>query len=415
MTDAIIFDDGEARLGPQTDLRASFDVRTGALTSLERLTRLLGLNVIGLVVPAGLAVAAREAHGGMVHAVGQSPAVPAGTLVVNGRCAVAPAEIVELEPGQCLIDKHGAGVVAARLSKGGDYAAFFGDPLVVARGVCGGGGGVVEVERSGLLTRPWSVREFRDQCITTDLLELAAGGELEPISGVTVMGEAPVLIRDDEGARVCPGVIIDAENGPVVIDEHATVRPGSVIVGPAYVGRHSTVLDRSMIKANTAIGPFCKVAGEVGGTIFQSHSNKGHDGHLGDAWVGQWANLGAGTTNSNLLNTYGEVLMRAGPSEPLERTGQQFMGCVVGDHVKTAICTRVMTGCTLHTGAMWASGAAASGNVPAFAWVTDEHPAGTKRYRLDKFLDVMRTVMARRKVVPGDGYVARVGEVYSRG
>jgi hypothetical protein len=44
------------------------------------------------------------------------------------------------------------------------------------------------------------------------------------------------------------------------------------------------------------------------------------------------------------LNTYGEVIMRAAPESPLERTGEQFMGAIIGDHVKTAISTRIMTG-----------------------------------------------------------------------
>jgi len=411
MPDAIIFDDGLATLGPLTDLRAAFDVRTGALTNLERLTRILKLNILGLVVPQRLAGIARDTHGGLAHAVGHLPSVPSGTLVISARCTLPPTELDELEPGQSLIDKSSQGVIAARLKDAHDYAAFFADPQAVARST----GTLVEVERPCLLTHPWSVRTFRDQCLTTDLVELAAGGENDRIPGVTILGEAPVLIRDDDGARVFPGVVIDAENGPVVIDEHAVVRPGAVIIGPAYVGQHATVLDRALIKANTAIGPHCKLAGEVGGTIFQSHSNKGHDGHLGDAYVGQWVNLGAGTTNSNLLNTYAEVMMRATPQSPLERTGQQFMGCIIGDHVKTAICTRIMTGCTLHTGAMFAATAAATGNVPPFAWVTDEHAPGSKRYRPDKFLEAMHAVMARRKLTASPAYVARITELFAQG
>ncbi|MFT3685650.1 MAG: hypothetical protein QM783_12110 [Phycisphaerales bacterium] len=82
-------------------------------------------------------------------------------------------------------------------------------------------------------------------------------------------------------------------------------------MGPAYIGSHSTVIERTLVKAHSSIGPWCKVAGEVGGVVFQGFANKAHDGHLGDAFVGEWSNLGAGTTNSNLLNTYGEVTMRS--------------------------------------------------------------------------------------------------------
>ena len=139
----------------------------------------------------------------------------------------------------------------------------------------------------------------------------------------------------------------------------------------------------------------------MGGTIFQGWANKSHEGHLGDSWVGEWANLGAGTTNSNLLNTYGEVMARAGAGSPTERTGLTFFGSVIGDHVKTAICTRLMTGVTIGTGTMVASSAYVSGAVGAMRWVTD---GGEKAYRFEKFMEVARAMMARRKTAPGKAY-----------
>ena len=185
-------------------------------------------------------------------------------------------------------------------------------------------------------------------------------------------------------------------------------RAGAVIVGPAYVGPHATVMDRAVIRGQTVIGPYCKVAGEVSGTVFQGYSNKAHDGYLGDSWVGEWVNLGAGTTNSNLLNTYGEVVARATPDGPNERTGEQFFGAVIGDHAKTAICTRIMTGAVIHTGAMIATTAAASGCIGRFAWCTDE---GVRAYRMGKFVEVARAMMGRRGVTPSGGYVGRLEEL----
>ena len=166
------------------------------------------------------------------------------------------------------------------------------------------------------------------------------------------------------------------------------------------------------VGARAVIGPQCRAAGEIGSAIFQGFSNKAHDGHLGDALLGEWVNLGAGTVNSNLLNTYGEVAMRLRPSGALERSGRQFMGCIVGDHAKTAIGTRIMTGSSVGTGAMWAAGAAISGTVGSFAWVTDD---GERRFRLDKFTDIARTVMARRGVVPGAAYLERLTALHAAG
>ena len=115
------------------------------------------------------------------------------------------------------------------------------------------------------------------------------------------------------------------------------------------------MIDNAIIKPNTVIGPQCKVGGEVGATIFQGSANKAHEGHLGDSWVGKWVNLGAATVNSNLLNTYDEVTMRLDADDSRHRTGRQFMGALIGDHVKTAIGTRLMTGTVLGTGAMIAT------------------------------------------------------------
>jgi UDP-N-acetylglucosamine diphosphorylase/glucosamine-1-phosphate N-acetyltransferase len=205
-------------------------------------------------------------------------------------------------------------------------------------------------------------------------------------------------------------VVLDSEHGAIHVAEHAVVRPGAVLIGPCYVGPHSTVLERATIRPGTAIGPWCKVNGEVGGTIFQGYANKAHDGYLGDAYVGEWVNLGAGTTVSNLLNTYSEVIAKATPGGSNERTGETFLGPVIGDHVKTAICTRVMTGSILHTGSMFATTAAVSGCVGPFTWATDE---GQRVYRLDKFLEVARAAMERRKVEPSEAYIAALAALHA--
>ena len=146
----------------------------------------------------------------------------------------------------------------------------------------------------------------------------------------------------------------------------------------------------------------CKVGGEVGGTIFQGYSNKAHDGHLGDSWVGKWVNFGAGTANSNLLNTYGRVKMRLEPHGPAHCTGLRFVGTFVGDHVKFAINTRIMTGTVVGTGAMIATTAPPPAVVRRFAWLTD---SGEQVYRFEEFIKTATTMMARRDKEPSEPYL----------
>lgn len=396
MRPAIIFDDGLGRLAPLSDLRPAWAIRTGALTMVERLLGVFDVELKSVTTTQPLSAVAAGAFGRWpVNADLPPELAREPVLCVNGRCPLPHEEFLALAPGEA-ITEEGSGELIAALVIGGRWEER--SKLKTSRTLPAG----------SLLSRPWHVRTHRDACLELDLAILHNNTEnVFPTDMAFSFGRYPLTIHPT--AKVYPAVVIDREQGPVVIGEHAVLRPGCSVIGPAYIGPHSTVLDRAIVKANSAIGPWCKVAGEVGGVIFQGYANKAHDGHLGDSWVGEWANLGAGTTNSNLLNTYAEVTMRAAPDAPTERTGQQFMGAIIGDHVKTAICTRLMTGTTLGTGAMIATTAAVSGCVPAFAWCTD---AGTKSFRLDKFLEIAKAVMGRRKITPTAAYLARLAELH---
>jgi UDP-N-acetylglucosamine diphosphorylase/glucosamine-1-phosphate N-acetyltransferase len=386
-----LFDDGKGPLAPLTDLRASFDIRTGALTQVERARLVLGAEVTGLFVPEPLAGVTSEAH---PLPVNPAPADAEVVTLLNGRAPLGADVASELRSGQAIVEADSGDVIAARV-RGGQVRAI----------LAGAFTGLTREQRTGrhLLFRPWDVITWRDRCLDRDLGILAEGPSREPPAHCIVFGHHALMI--DPASKVYPGVTFDLEQGPIVVAEGATIRPGSTLVGPAYVGPGSTVFDHAIVKARSGIGPVCKVAGEVGGVIFQGHANKAHDGHLGDSWVGEWVNLGAGTINSNLLNTYGEVAAASSPDGRAERTGLRFLGAILGDHVKTAIGTRIMTGCLAGTGTMWASSAAMSGRVPPFAWETDR---GRQTYRLSKFLDVAREVMSRRHVTPGPAYIARL-------
>lgn len=391
---------GPAILSPLTDLRAAFDVRTGALTTLERLST--SLHIVGAIVPEPIAPLTRDRH---TFAVNTGFALPHGSpddiLLLSARCPLPISEATHLAPGTAIVELATGHLIAWRTTI--DKARAVASNHTISPDAVG------LVEKRVLLTRPWHVRTLRDACIAADLSILADLPTAIP-AGVTPIGAHPIHI--DPSARVYPTVVLDAEHGPIWIGPHAVVRPGSILIGPCAIGEHSTVLDRALIKGQTAIGPHCKVAGEVGGTIIQGFSNKAHDGHLGDSWLGEWVNLGAGTTNSNLLNTYGEVIAKPTPGASNERTGETFLGAIIGDHVKMAICTRIMTGSIVGTGSMWAATKPISGTVPPFTWATD---AGERPYRFDKFMDVAKAAMSRRKAAPSETYARRLEEITTEG
>lgn len=397
----IVFDDGKADLAPMTDLRAAFDIRTGALTTLERIEREIGRRADALLVPEFIEPVVRERCAGMTPPalINEIPLGGTDYLLVNGRWAVPSKQLDDLEPGDQLVEAGTEDLVAMR--------GTIDDARALLRNVTPPGTIVDRLDAPTLLSRPWHFMTFRDAALDVDLHLLARGPTQELPPGVMQIGDHPLTIHPE--AIIYPSVVLDTEKGPIVIDQGAIVRPGSILVGPVYIGPGSTVLERSIVKSHTAIGPRCKVAGEIGGCIFQGFSNKAHDGHLGDSWVGEWVNLGAGTTNSNLLNTYSDVTVLCKPDGSRERTGETFLGCILGDHFKAAISTRIMTGAVVLTGAMHAAVAPIDGCVPPFAWATD---SGRRLYRFERFVDVARTAMDRRGLEPGDAYIRRLKDLH---
>jgi glucose-1-phosphate thymidylyltransferase len=145
-----------------------------------------------------------------------------------------------------------------------------------------------------------------------------------------------------EGARLDQYVVTDSSAGPIVLDEGASVGPFSLLSGPAYLGKNCRVIEHAAIKHGVALGHTTKIGGEVEASIIEPYSNKQHHGFLGHSYLGSWINLGAGTSNSDLKNTYGQVNMEYGGRKV--STGMQFVGAMIGDYAKTAINTSIFTG-----------------------------------------------------------------------
>ncbi len=145
-----------------------------------------------------------------------------------------------------------------------------------------------------------------------------------------------------QDVQIADGLVVDTRCGPVVIDQGVAIGPHCFFRGPVYVGPNSRVIEHSSLKDNVCIAHTAKVGGEVEASIIDAYTNKQHHGFLGHSYLGTWINLGAGTCNSDLKNTYGEVKMEYGGKRV--STGMQFIGCMIGDYAKTAINTGIFTG-----------------------------------------------------------------------
>lgn len=214
--------------------------------------------------------------------------------------------------------------------------------------------------------------------------------------GVLTQGPFQALawesIRVGAGAKIAPGVVLDASHGPIILDAGASVGANSVIEGPCYIGTNSTVRPISLVRQGMTIGAGCKVGGEVAESIMQANSNKGHDGFLGHSFLGEWVNLGAMTTTSNLKNTYGPITLKVGSREV--QTGRMFLGALVGDYTKTAIGTRLMSGSYVGVSSMIATSSHAPRFVGSFQFITDNK---AEHYQFRKAVEVASRVFARRQ------------------
>jgi UDP-N-acetylglucosamine diphosphorylase / glucose-1-phosphate thymidylyltransferase / UDP-N-acetylgalactosamine diphosphorylase / glucosamine-1-phosphate N-acetyltransferase / galactosamine-1-phosphate N-acetyltransferase len=164
------------------------------------------------------------------------------------------------------------------------------------------------------------------------------------------------------GVTVSPQVVFDASAGPVVVDDNANLGPFSLLRGPVYLGPNARLSEYASVKDHVCIGRYSKIGGEVEASVVESFTNKQHHGFLGHSYIGSWVNLGAGTCNSDLKNTYGIVNVEYGDRKVSSQ--MQFFGCVVGDYVKTAINTSIFTGKIVGTASMVYG--FATTNVPSF-------------------------------------------------
>jgi UDP-N-acetylglucosamine diphosphorylase / glucose-1-phosphate thymidylyltransferase / UDP-N-acetylgalactosamine diphosphorylase / glucosamine-1-phosphate N-acetyltransferase / galactosamine-1-phosphate N-acetyltransferase len=148
-----------------------------------------------------------------------------------------------------------------------------------------------------------------------------------------------------EGATLGQYTVTDTKTGPIVLEAGASVGSHCLLRGPAWLGPKSRVIEHSAIKDMVSLGHTTKIGGEVEASIIEPFTNKQHHGFLGHSYLGSWINLGAGTCNSDLKNTYGTVKMEYRGQQV--STGMQFVGCIIGDYAKTAINTGIFTGKTV--------------------------------------------------------------------
>lgn len=413
MIDTVILfeDEGYQQFLPLVYARPLYELRCGIFTLRERLAAMLIRQPAGICRP----------HLAPVYGTGRWPlgllAEQTPLLFVNGRALHVPWLLPLMgEPLNTIYVTSEGGqpmLLGARLSPTLTSAILLdlleqraSSALTELRRFAR----VVEVEAQ-LLRYPWDVIIANGEQIIRDLPLLRSttgwvSATERPIAqpDITVHNPAQVFIHPQ--ARLDGPLVLDARDGPIVIDA-AHIEPFSFIQGPTAVGAGALIAS-ARLRAETTIGPVCRIGGEVEASIVQGYSNKHHDGFLGHSYLGEWVNVGAMTTTSDLKNTYGTIRVALEGRGQVD-SGVLKLGCFLSDHVKLGIGLHLNGGAVIGTGSNIFGVHFAPKTIPPFTWGGEVF----REYRIDGMIDVTRKVMSRRKIALATKYETLLRDVFA--
>ena len=274
-----------------------------------------------------------------------------------------------------------------------------GEKLVSADGLllaCRGNGetSVTYNDQLFAINHIWEIFADNGKALEADFEILTAGRRSQPLSDTCTLIGDPSRLFIEEGATV-EGAFINVKNGPVYVGRDAEIMEGACLRGPVALCEHAVVNMGGKIYGATTLGPYCKVGGELNNVVMTGYSNKAHDGFLGNAVIGEWCNLGAGCTASNLKNTYGEIKLWSISAGRFVKTGLQFCGLIMGDHSKAGINTMFNTATIVGVGVNFYGSDFPRTYLPSF---TQGSTAGMREVEMNDFFRTASTVMARRHV-----------------
>ncbi|HPC42235.1 MAG TPA: putative sugar nucleotidyl transferase [Spirochaetota bacterium] len=254
----------------------------------------------------------------------------------------------------------------------------------------------------------WDLMDANPDIIRGDYGLAGYAGNGAARNDVTISGdETQVYIED--GVVFDPYVFIDATGGPVVVGSGTKINSFSRIEGPCVIGRDSLILG-AKVRGGTSIGTCCRIGGEIERSIFHGYCNKYHDGFIGHSYIGEWINMGALTTNSDLKNNYTNVKVYTPGSR--KKTGLRKVGCFMGDFVKTSIGTLINTGTSIGPGAMLVhAGMLTPFHIPPFTWYMNGETVRTAG--LDDFISTCREAMNRRNVPVTEEFIAMIRTIHA--
>lgn len=242
------------------------------------------------------------------------------------------------------------------------------------------------------LTQRWHLYQKNGAVLEQDFDLITAGRKSQKLSNTnTLIGSANRLFLE-EGAIV-EASILNTTTGAIYVGKDAEIMEGSVVRGGLALNEHAALKLSTKVYGPCTLGPHCKVGGEINNVTFQAYSNKGHDGFLGNASIGEWCNLGADTNSSNLKNNYGNVSTYSYEQNTDIKTDTQFMGVCMGDHSKCSINSMFNTATVVGVSCNIYGADFPPKFIPSFSWGGSD---GFVKFKLNKAIEYSNNMMNRR-------------------
>jgi len=387
-------DDKTLDLSPLSSNRATFDIRIGSETFLDRIKKLFPNHSISLFVREELEAVTKEKHSELKV---NPKEIDEGMWLV-GNVIWKKNDFIVLPDKETLFYNNN-NLIGAFLSKDSSD-----DWIKNKRST-------PKIEKKSELKSNycpylWDILSQIPKTLLYESEEFKKGIQPSTFEGVEFLNSDNIFIGDN--VKIQPSVLMNAENGPIIIEADTTIYGQTYLEGPLYIGKRSLVKPLTQIK-NSAFGPMCKLGGEIDTVIIQGYSNKVHEGHLGDSFVGEWVNLGSGTQNSNLKNNYSFVEVELN-NKKIE-TNKTHIGTFIGDYTKTAIGTKLNSGSVIGLGSMIATYGFPSKLIDPFTWYIN----GEKRkVILDKFFNTTYHCMNRRNKRLSESEIDLLKKLYNK-
>ena len=282
-------------------------------------------------------------------------------------------------------------IVAAIVHLENNTALFWNDLFVASNGDASN-----KVQFTGeepiLLIQRWHLYQKNGAVLEQDFNLITAGRKSQKLSKTnTLIGSVNRLFLE-EGAIV-EASILNTTTGAIYVGKDAEIMEGSVVRGGLALNEHAALKLSTKVYGPCTLGPHCKVGGEINNVTFQAYSNKGHDGFLGNASIGEWCNLGADTNSSNLKNNYGNVSTYSYEAKAEVKTDTQFMGVCMGDHSKCSINSMFNTATVVGVSCNIFGADFPPKFIPSFSWGGSD---GFVKFKLEKAIEYSNNMMVRR-------------------